>query len=40
MVIFIDRPAVYGIREFDSGKCGMIDARVVSLLTIAKNSES
>ena len=39
MVIFIDRPAVYGIREFDGGKYGMIDARGVGRLTIAKNRE-
>lgn len=39
MVIFIDRPAVYGIREFDGGKYGMINARDVGRLTIAKNRE-
>lgn len=39
IVIFIDRPVVYSIREFDGGKYGMIDARSVGLLTIAKNSE-
>jgi len=39
MVIFIDRPAVYGIREFDGGKYGMINSHGVGRLTIAKNRE-
>ncbi len=39
MVIFIDRPAVYGIREFDGGKYGTISSRGVGRLTIAKNRE-
>ena len=29
MVIFIDRPAVYGIKEFDGGKYGTISTRGV-----------
>lgn len=39
MVIFIDRPAVYGIREFDGGKYGTISSQGVGRLTIAKNRE-
>lgn len=39
MVIFIDRPAVYGVREFDGGKYGMIHSHGVGRLTIAKNRE-
>lgn len=39
MVIFIDRPAVYGICEFDGGKYGMINSHGVGRLTIAKNRE-
>ena len=40
MVIFIDRPAVYGIREFDGGnKYGTINSHGVGRLTIAKNRE-
>lgn len=39
MVLFIDRPAVYGIREFDAGRYGMINSQSVGRLTIAKNRE-
>ena len=39
MVIFIDRPAVYGVCEFDGGKYGMINSYGVGRLTIAKNRE-
>ncbi len=39
MVIFIDRPAVYGIREFDGDKYGTISSQGVGCLTIAKNRE-
>lgn len=39
MVTLIDRPAVYDTREFDGGKYGMIDARGVGRLTIARNRE-
>ncbi len=39
MVIFIDRPAVYGIPEFDGGKYGTISSQGVGRLTIAKNRE-
>ncbi len=40
MVIFIDRPAVYGIREFNGGnKYGTINSHGVGRLTIAKNRE-
>ena len=35
----IDRPAEYSTRELDGGKYGMIDARGVGRLTIAKNRE-
>lgn len=39
MVIFIDRPAVYGIKEFDGGRYGTILSQGVGRLTIAKNRE-
>ena len=48
MVIFIDRPAMYGIKEFDGGKYGVIASQGLSAdgthygtgrLTIAKNRE-
>lgn len=39
LVLFIDRPAVNGIREFDAGRFGMIDSCGVGRLTIAKNRE-
>lgn len=39
MVIFIDRPAVYGVREFDGGRYGTISSQGVGRLTIAKNRE-
>lgn len=39
MVLFIDRPAVYGIREFEAGRYGTISSQGVGRLTIAKNRE-
>lgn len=39
MVLFIDRPEVYGIREFEAGRYGTISSRGVGRLTIAKNRE-
>ena len=39
MVIFIDRPAVYGIDKFNGGKYGTIDSNGVGRMTIAKNRE-
>lgn len=39
MVIFIDRPAYYGIETFDAGRYGVIDSAGVGRLTIAKNRE-
>lgn len=39
MVLFIDRPAVYGIREFEAGQYGTISSQGVGRLTIAKNRE-
>ena len=39
MVIFIDRPAVFGIKEFDGGRYGTISSQGVGRLTIAKNRE-
>lgn len=39
MVLFIDRPAVYGTQEFDAGRYGVISSQGVGRLTIAKNRE-
>lgn len=39
MVLFIDRPAVYGTKEFDAGRYGVISSQGVGRLTIAKNRE-
>ena len=39
MVIFIDRPAMYGIESFDGGRYGTIFSQGVGRLTIAKNRE-
>ena len=39
MVIFIDRPAVYGIETFEAGKYGAISSEGVGVLHIAKNRE-
>lgn len=39
MVLFIDRPAVYGIEEFDAGRYGIISSQGAGRLTIAKNRE-
>ncbi len=39
MVIFIDRPAVYGIESFDAGYYGTISSDGIGRLTIAKNRE-
>lgn len=39
MVIFIDRPAAFGIKEFDGGRYGTISSQGVGRLTIAKNRE-
>ncbi len=39
VVLFIDRPAVYGIETFDAGHYGTIDSAGVGRLTIAKNRE-
>lgn len=39
MVLFIDRPAAYGIREFEAGRYGTISSQSVGRLTIAKNRE-
>ena len=39
MVIFIDRPAVYGIETIEAGKYGAISSEGVGVLHIAKNRE-
>lgn len=39
MVAFIDRPAMYGQTEIDAGRYGIIPAKGVGLLHIAKNRE-
>ena len=39
MVLFIDRPAVYGIEEFDAGRYATISSQGAGRLTIAKNRE-
>ncbi len=39
MVIFLDRPAMYGRTEIDAGRYGMIPAEGVGLMHIAKNRE-
>lgn len=39
MVLFIDRPAMYSIREFEAGKYGVINSQGVGRVTIAKNRE-
>lgn len=39
MVLFINRPAVYGIQEFDAGRYGVVSSQGVGRLTIAKNRE-
>ena len=39
MVLFLDRPAVYGRAEIDAGRYGTIPAEGVGLLHIAKNRE-
>ena len=39
MVIFIDRPAMYGIESFDGGRYGTIFSQGVGRLIIAKNRE-
>ena len=39
MVLFIDRPAMYGRAEIDAGRYGTIPAEGVGLLHIAKNRE-
>lgn len=39
VVLFIDRPAYYGIEQIDTGSDGAIDSRGVGRLTVAKNRE-
>lgn len=39
MVVFLDRPAMYGRTEIDAGRYGAISAEGVGLLHIAKNRE-
>lgn len=39
VVIFIDRPAVYGVRTIEAGRFGTIDTTGVGRFTIAKNRE-
>lgn len=39
MVLFLDRPAMYGRTEIDAGRYGVISAEGVGLLHIAKNRE-
>lgn len=39
VVLFIDRPAYYGIKTFDAGHYGIINSTGVGRLTIAKNRE-
>lgn len=39
MVVFVDRPAVYGVASFDSGRYGIVDSRGVGRLIVAKNRE-
>ena len=39
MVVFLDRPAMYGRTEIDAGRYGMIPAEGVGLMHIAKNRE-
>ena len=39
MVIFIDRPAVYGVETIEAGKYGAISSEGVGVLHIAKNRE-
>ncbi len=39
MVIFIDRPAVYGVETFDAGRFGQISSAGAGRLIIAKNRE-
>lgn len=39
MVIFIDRPAVYGVETFDAGRLGRISSAGAGRLIIAKNRE-
>ena len=39
MVLFLDRPAMYGRTEIDAGRYGTISAEGVGLLHIAKNRE-
>lgn len=39
MVVFLDRPAMYGRTEIDAGRYGTIPAEGVGLLHIAKNRE-
>lgn len=39
MVLFLDRPAMYGRAEIDAGRYGTISAEGVGLLHIAKNRE-
>ena len=39
MVLFLDRPAMYGRTEIDAGRYGAISAEGVGLLHIAKNRE-
>ena len=39
MVLFLDRPAMYGRPEIDAGRYGVVSAEGVGLLHIAKNRE-
>lgn len=39
MVVFVDRPAAYGIESLDGGRYGIVDSRGVGRLIVAKNRE-
>ncbi len=39
VVLFIDRPAYYGIEQFEAGRLGMVSSRGVGRLHVAKNRE-
>ena len=39
MVVFIDRPAMYGAQTIDTSRYGLISSEGVGLLHIAKNRE-
>lgn len=39
IVVFVDRPSIYGVKSFDGGRYGIIDSHGAGRLIVAKNRE-